>query len=141
MEVLIRILAESFTGIVLMTLFSYAVSLVYAKRWKEPELLNILMNRELKKRKKIAGWLLHYTVGVFFVCVYEVLWLVTEMRPNLYFVIGSGIASGFLGIFGWKMMLDLSSNPPRINRVQYFVHLVIAHIIFVFGVVLTQRLW
>ncbi|MEJ7644191.1 MAG: hypothetical protein WKF87_06330 [Chryseolinea sp.] len=87
------VVAASTVGIILMTLFSYIVSVLRKKQFTEPVILNDLIRRlkvvsiENKYRHPL-GWIIHYVVGLVFVICYHLLWsrdLMTPTALNGYF--------------------------------------------------------
>lgn len=135
------VLAEAFTGIVLMTFFSYLVTKVFKDFYIEPGLLNFLFVQtgiDVLHDKR-AGWIVHYAIGVLFVVAYQVIWNTTPIDPTWQTAFWFGVISGLIGIGGWTMMFSLARQKPKINFLGYFAHLLVAHIVFVAGVVLTER--
>lgn len=120
-----------------MTLFSYVVSVLVKDNFKEPELLGILIKRlgaDLNKPlATLAGWQIHYAVGVIFVTVYTLLWERKALRPGLKSGIFLGLISGVIGIGFWKIVFTLHPDPPRIQLKKYYVQLLLAHVLFGIG--------
>lgn len=119
----------------LMTLFSYTVSYIKSSRFKEPELLNILISRSTffsfnPSKKNVTGWMIHYFIGWIFVTIFDLIWNFTFIEPSL--VSGSflGFLAGFVGITGWKLMFRSNTDPPGVEFKNFYFHLMIAHIIF-----------
>ena len=137
---IIRILVEALTGIVLMTLFSYIVSYVSNKNFKEPALLNHLLRRG-NRDAPVMGWAVHYIIGVLFTAAYEAIWLLWDVAPDIWFVLIAGTLSGITGVIGWTCMLKISSDPPQIALRDFLLQLVFAHVIFVFGAVLVRHFY
>jgi len=137
---IIRILVEAFAGIVLMTLFSYIMSGLAKKNFKEPNLLNDLLN-QANRDGSLAGWAVHYSIGVLFTAIYEAIWLLWDLAPEFWFTLTAGIISGIIGVIGWSLMLKLSNDPPKIALKDFYLQLVLAHVFFVLGVVITHRLF
>jgi len=129
-----KILISAFVGTSAMTLFSYLVSASEHKNFREPQVLAELIKRLPKNGSKdkaqIAGWCLHYTVGVSFVTLYNELWKQKIIKPSLTSGAVMGAVSGLVGISGWKGMFELHPNPPSKNLKQYFGHLMLAHVVF-----------
>lgn len=118
-----------------MTLFSYVISWLFRKNYKEPVLLEFLMStfgfKVAKHYKVMASWSLHYFIGLIFVLSYYLpIWL----NFNWYtitlfsgFVFGSII--GCIGIVFWKVMFTLSPKDPPTYTSGYYLQLFFAHII------------
>lgn len=129
------ILISGLVATTVMTLFSYVVSNFKAKQFREPELLNSLISRseiiELKPSKKhFLGWIIHYLIGWFFVVGFSFIWEYTQFSADIISGAVLGMAAGIIGIFGWIMMFKLNQNPPEIDFSQFYIQLIIAHILF-----------
>lgn len=119
----------------LMTLFSYLVSYVRSSRFKEPELLNSLIKSSSAiplnpSEKNIKGWLIHYLIGWVFMVFFDIIWTYTVINPSLLTGSLLGLLAGFIGIAGWRIMFRLNNDPPEIPFRSFYLHLLIAHIIF-----------
>jgi hypothetical protein len=133
------------TGIICMTAFSYVYSWLRKKTFREPELLNELLSRlgllsQNNVKKHPAGWIIHYLVGVLFVVAYGYIFRATHLDPTLLTYAGFGFVSGIIGIIGWKITFGIHPRPPEIHFSEYYLHLLIAHVIFGMGVWLGYRL-
>ena len=120
-------------GTSVMTAFSYAISGGHKKNFREPELLGILMERLSQKQGRwirLAGWPLHYTLGLVWAGVY-IFWL-KAANKNLGFKYATmfGCCSGAVAIVIWRLLFKLHPHPPKIFYKQFFAQLFIAHIIF-----------
>ncbi|WP_034918962.1 hypothetical protein, partial [Gillisia sp. CAL575] len=142
-----RLLVAGLVATSLMTAFSYIISNIRNRQFREPELLNIVLSRsdffriELSKNSS-AGWILHYLIGWLFVIVFRLIWKL-DIIP-ISFLSGGllGFAAGIIGVLGWKMMFLLSKNPPDTNwDVEYYSQLIVAHIIFGLSVALVYNIW
>jgi len=132
------ILAIFISGILataVMTLFSYVVSNFKSKQFREPELLNSLISRsEIIKleisKNHILGWGIHFMIGWFFAFIFSLIFEFIDFSAGI--ISGSilGLLAGFIGIFGWKVMFKLNRNPPDIDFSQFYLQLIIAHILF-----------
>lgn len=117
-----------------MTLFSYLVSELENSNFKEPHMLEILIQRLFPKQKKVLGkvegWVLHYLVGLLFVAVYSEAWERNKLKPGA----GSGFLFGALSsvpaVAIWDYTLKVHPLPPHINKNEFFKQLVIAHLVF-----------
>ena len=131
------IISGALIGTSMMTLFSYFLSKISDKNFSEPDLLNqLLVNLqifEFSKEPVMPGWILHYVVGFIFVAGFHVFWNVTTIDPS--FLSGSilGLFCGFIGVTGWHLVLLLHPKPPSIALKKYYIHLLVAHIIFGLG--------
>ncbi|RAV28632.1 hypothetical protein [Sinomicrobium soli] len=126
------------TGIVstsVMTLFSYVYARLRFSVFKEPELLNILIRNSSKipftpGRNSALGWVLHYTIGMIFVWIFDLLLQAGLITFSMAISVVYGISIGVIGVFAWLLMFALSNNPPRIRYGEFFVHLLLAHLLF-----------
>lgn len=112
----------------MMTIFSYALSYIVKMNFKEPEHLSVMLKR-IPIHDKVAGWAIHYIVGLIFVVAYFLIW-----KNGIEANIGSGLAigaiSGLIAILVWHLTLKLHPHPPRIHRIPFYIQLVSAHIVF-----------
>jgi len=142
MEVL-KIIIATLIGTTVMTAFSYYISEKFDKLFKEPVLLNYLMvmaGLNLKGNlEKLAGWVLHYFIGLLFVIAYNYIWKLYELSwlSALYLGIGSGI----VGIVSWIIMFSMSSATPKVHFKEYYLQLFFAHIFFAFAVTATYKIF
>lgn len=122
-------------GTTLMTIFSYGVSRLRNRQFTEPILLNRLLCgfgilKEYQVEKSIAGWIIHYAIGLLFISIYYVVWSRTRFDPTFSTAFVLGCFSGFAGIFGWSILFKIQSAPPNIRVSEYFAQLFVAHVIF-----------
>ncbi len=136
--VILQILLASFVGTTIMTVFSYLVSIAAGKQFREPVLLNKLLDRWVNMhitphRSNPMGWLLHYLVGVAFVLAYHLVWVYTAIGPSWYSAVVMGAISGIAGIGIWYVTFLMHSKPPKVHLFGFFSQLFFAHIFFGFG--------
>lgn len=64
----------------------------------------------------------------------------TSVDPS--FLSGSffGLICGFIGVAGWHFVLSIHPKPPLIDLKKYYIHLLVAHIIFGWGAALGYKL-
>lgn len=125
----------------LMTLFSYIWSGIGGNKFKEPQLLNQLIQRSATIRlnpgkSNVTGWIIHYTIGWFFVLCFHLIWSYTILEPSLGNGAILGAIAGVVGITGWKTFFYLNADPPEIEFRKFYFHLMLAHIIFGLGAVI-----
>ncbi len=144
---IIKLLVAGLVATSLMTAFSYIISNIKNRQFREPELLNIVLSRsdlfrlELSKNSS-AGWILHYLIGWLFVIVFEMIWKLDIIPISILSGALLGFAAGIIGVLGWKLMFSLSKNPPDTNwDVEYYSQLIVAHIIFGISVALVYNIW
>lgn len=134
-----QILTASIFATTAMTAFSYAFSYISKGNFKEPQLLNYLIdklpnNESHISREHVVGWLIHFTIGVFFVLIFRL--IVDLYAIDLSFQNGIifGVLAGFSGCVVWGLAFALHPNPPAIKKALFYFQLIFAHIIF--GVVM-----
>lgn len=143
--ILIQILFAAVVGTTLMTLFSYLLSERQNKQFKEPVILNKLL-KPLRfatiRNVSISGWgwLLHYSVGVVFALMFFWVWNVTEITPSVLSGALLGIPAGIIGITGWSVLFALHPDPPQIDFQNFYLQLMIAHMVYGVGAALGIRL-
>jgi hypothetical protein len=135
MKAPVKILLAGIVGTSFMTLYSYYAAKKEKQQYKEPELLNKLIDRNKTidvdvSKKHAAGWLAHYGVGVLFVFSYWVVYREALHSPGAVKVLIVGSASAGIAVVSWKIMFAASPNPPNNNRFGYYRQLAIAHLIF-----------
>lgn len=85
------------------------------------------------RKPVIPGWVLHYVIGFIFVIGFHFFWKVTSVTPSLLSGSLLGLLCGFMGIAGWHLVFLLHPKPPSINLKEYYLHLIVAHILFGLG--------
>jgi hypothetical protein len=140
-----KIMIAAFSATNIMTTFSYIISLSYNRLFKEPVMLNFILDNmgiTLKgKWKKAGGWLAHYIIGFFFALIYETLWRYTGIKFGWLSGIAFGIASGVVGIIGWHIIYRLPDEKPVAHLREYYLQLFFAHIIFACAVVIAFKIF
>jgi hypothetical protein len=131
-------------GTTLMTLFSYLVSIAEKENFSEPEHLGTLMHRLVpgssKRMSQVAGWGVHYAVGLVFVLAYRELWKTGKVKKSLTNGLVLGALSGTLAVLVWKATMKAHPAPPWIDFTKYYIQLVPAHVVFAVCATLTSRL-
>lgn len=119
-----------------MTLFSYIISEIFKKLYKEPVLLEFIIRgfhfKIVEKLRIVLSWFIHYLIGFIFVVFYYLpIWLDCAWYEITFFsgfIFGSII--GIIGISGWHFMFKLSPTNAAQNRKGYYLQLYVAHVIF-----------
>jgi hypothetical protein len=119
----------------LMTIFSYVVSKLRNRQFTEPILLNRFLCgfgilKEYQLKKNIAGWIIHYIVGLLFLLSYYWIWAKTPLDPTIRTALILGPLSGIVGIVGWSILFRIQSVPANIRVSEYYAQLFVAHVIF-----------
>ena len=117
-----------------MTIFSYLVAEIQNEKFREPELLATLLRRllpELGRRYgKIAGWKIHYAVGLVFAIIYARVWERDKVKPSAKSGLVLGALSGLPAIAVWRLTFMLHPSPPKIHYRRFYGHLFLAHLVF-----------
>lgn len=127
------IASAAFSATTFMTIFSYLYASAKNSNMKEPDLLAKMINRVTgltKNNAAIAGWVLHYAVGLLFVEMYVQTWQRWQMRPSTKNGLLFGGISGVAAIVVWKLTLKKHPLPPAVNFKTHAVNLFIAHLVF-----------
>lgn len=131
---IVTILLATLVATSSMTAFSYLISETFRELYKEPVLLQFLMirfNFNLSpKEKAIAGWVIHYTIGLLFVIAWYILLKLCLFGLSWLSGLIYGIVIGIVGIGGWVIMFILANYTPRIDFKGYYLQLFFAHIVF-----------
>lgn len=133
-----QIVLASIISTVLMTVFSYAISIIRGKQFREPVLLNKLLDRWVHMHitphhSNPLGFLLHWFVGLLFVVVYHFIWVYTNIPVAWWSGALFGAVSGIVGIGIWTITFLIHPNPPKVHLWGFFAQLFFAHIIFGVG--------
>jgi hypothetical protein len=142
---LLKIAIAAFSATNVMTTFSYLISARFKRLFKEPVILNFILEEgigiNLKGTwQKIAGWIAHYAIGFAMVVCYEAIWRYTAI--GFGFVSGTvlGVVSGLIGIACWKAIYQTSIH-HNVSRRAYYIQLFAAHIIFALAVVVAFKIF
>lgn len=119
----------------MMTLFSFLLSNKKDRQFREPEILNKLISRSSTtkvsiKRKNVAGWFIHFGIGIVFTVIFLYLYNLEILSLDLLSILIFGISAGISGIIGWQFMFYLNSNPPDIALKSFYLQLIVAHLVF-----------
>lgn len=128
------LLIFSILATLLMTAFSYICAMLTGNNFREPELLNQLINTSVIPAKpgknSVLGWLLHLFIGFVFGVMMFLVWEFFDLSSYLIFGIMAGIIAGIIGILGWQLMFYLNPQPPDIDLNKFYTQLIVAHVIF-----------
>lgn len=140
---LTKIVLGGLVGTTIMTAFSYMCGILFSKEFGEPKLLNKLLNRSFSgdedvKEDSPLGWIIHFAIGILFAWIMHLFFLWTD---HTTWPIGSllGLAMGMLGVLGWALVLNLHRSPPKLELTEFYLQLVVAHVIFGLGTVLAFK--
>lgn len=142
---ILKLLIAAFSATNIMTTYSYLVSISFKKLFKEPVMLNFILDgagiRPRGKWKKFSGWLAHYLIGLAFVLLYEIIWRYTRVEFGFVSGIIFGIISGLVGIACWRLIYRLPDGNPHIPSKEYAIQLFFGHVIFAVAVVVAFKIF
>jgi len=145
MQRLIDIFKSGVIGTSAMTVFSYLYAYIVKDNVKEPKLLAKMFRRLVpgtdKLNARIAGWVIHYAVGLLFAELYIELWERTSVKADVKSGLILGGLSGIAAILIWKFTLESHPIPPSVDFTKHAVNLIIAHLIFGVFAVLAYKPW
>jgi hypothetical protein len=122
------------TGTTAKTFFSYAVSSIQRRNFRDPELLGDalcdIMPHLRSQYIKIANWNIHYALGFMFTMLYAKALQEVKIDPNTRNGIVLGALTGCAGIVAWRIAKNISSKPLWRNPLHLLSHLSTAHLIF-----------
>ena len=135
---LIQVIIAGITGTILMTAFSFIMARVKSQQFKEPKLLNMLLRRSTFDQRahadnSLLGWVLHFAIGIILMILFYILHLTFSFNITFLSIISYGIFAGILAILSWHIMFLISSPPPDISLKEFYIQLLIAHILFALG--------
>ncbi|MBZ4033380.1 hypothetical protein K6T82_01275 [Flavobacterium sp. 17A] len=117
-----------------MTWFSYFISKIFQKQYKEPIILatvfgefNFNISGGIKRK---VGWMLHFLIGFLFVAGYHIILDENILSISIPSAILLGSISGIIGIIGWFIIFKNTNYKPRIDFTGYYIQLFFAHIVF-----------
>ena len=117
-----------------MTAYSFAVSELRNKNFKEPHLLGTMLRRlvitDSSRSSKLTGWAIHFLVGVALAASYDLLSRKLTLEPTLPKGAVIGGLTGILGSLAWHVTLQNHPFPPAMDRKRFYGQLIIAHVIF-----------
>ena len=134
---LIRVIMAGILGTVLMTSFSYVISRMKSQQFKEPKLLNMILRRSTydmnPSNNSVLGWVVHFSIGVILMTLFYVLHLTFSFSISAVSILIYGIIAGILSILSWHFMLSISSNSPDFALRDFYMQLLMAHVLFALG--------
>jgi uncharacterized membrane protein YagU involved in acid resistance len=125
----------------------YLLSYITKKKMKVVKILGTMLSiysnpegRLSESHKAITiGLLVHYGVGIIFAIGYLVLWENKIGKPDLINGLVFGTINGIFGIFIWRLFLLIHPSPPHLPFRSYMFSLVLGHIAFALGLILTYN--
>lgn len=143
MELVSKILTVGIFATSAMTFTSYLFSYLLKGNFKEPKLLNSLLDHLPSlyarfSKNNVVGWVIHFSIGCFFVLVFEILRSLFSIELSFKTAIIFGIVAGTIAIIVWSLMLNLHPHPPAIKRKMFYFQLIFAHLVF--GIIMIECL-
>jgi len=134
---LLKVIIAAILGTVLMTTFSYVISRIKSQQFKEPKLLNMILRRSTYEmnpsNNSILGWVVHFSIGVILMTLFYIFHLTFSFSISLVSILIYGISAGILSIISWHLMFMLRLNTPDIALKEYYIQLLISHVLFALG--------
>lgn len=135
MEEFSFILTTAFFATLAMTLFSYLMSQTFHQNFREPQLLNLLLDKlphaDFQVAKEhVIGWTIHFSIGFLFVFIFFQLRKIFSYDLSLATGIIFGTIAGLFGAIAWRLFFALHPNPPQVKKWHFLFHLIFAHIVF-----------
>lgn len=136
---------SGFCATFVMTGFSYMLARIRDDNFRQPELLNTLLFERKKlvysKRHNLAGWTIHFLIGVGMISLLNALWYFDIVSPSYFNAMVIGIGAGALGVLGWHLIFRSSAIDPPVVLKHFYLQLVVAHIIFTITGLALYKLW
>ena len=134
----LKIFLAKVNATVMMTIFSYVVSRIRHKDFKEPEIINHLLKPikflKIKSEKWfLGGWALHFFTGVLFVTAYHFIWENNYYGSTFISASELGGATGIIWLIAWTLIFKYHPHPPNIKLKQFYVQIFFSHIVFAIG--------
>ena len=129
-----HIIIGGIAGTTAFTLFSYMLSRLLNKNFKEPELLGRMIDTlepDMDNGEaRFTGWILHYAVGCAFAAGYSMLLKTTGLQPSVKNGLIIGAVTGIPAVQSWDVALKTHPAPPRKRSLNYYSQLLVGHAIF-----------
>ena len=142
---LLKIMIAAFSATNIMTTYSYLVSISFKELFREPIMLNFILDGagiNLKGRfRKFSAWLAHYLIGLAFVLIYEAVWRYTNIEFGFTSGICFGIISGLIGVSAWRLCYRLPDGKRHVPSKEYAIQLFFGHVIFAVAVVIAFKIF
>ncbi|MCH4822113.1 hypothetical protein ML462_02920 [Gramella lutea] len=137
---LFQVILAGVLGTVLMTAFSYFLSKVRSRQFKEPKLLNMILRRSSHEHmnpsnNSFIGWVVHFSIGIILMTLFYLFHLIFSFRISFLSIFLYGIITGAMAILSWHLMFYISPRPPDVNLNEFYIQLFIAHVLFAAGAI------
>ncbi len=132
---ILKILCVCIGATAIMTAFSYMASFLGNKNFREPELINLILDN-LKffpfniKKKSVLGWVLHFLIGFIFTLLGFSILALTELVPDATFGISFGAIAGVFAMIVWSIGFKITKRILSYSRSIFNFQIFIAHVLF-----------
>ncbi|MUP44709.1 hypothetical protein E0K83_02990 [Gramella sp. BOM4] len=140
MELFLVILA-GITGTVLMTVFSYLLSRIRTSKFREHQLLNIILRRASVEpmnpsNDSLIGWVVHFSIGIILMTIFYMVHLIFSFPVSFISIFLFGLITGGMAVLSWHLMFYISRIPAEFKFRKFYVQIFIAHLIFALGAII-----
>jgi hypothetical protein len=136
----LAIVLSGVAGTLAMTLFTELVSAIFKKPFHVVQILSRMLRRrdnpELLAGKYVSysiAMIVHYTIGILFSYAFNFFLKQGLLQLTLWNALLFGILAGLIGVLGWRIVLAIHPNPPKIIPSQYLLVIWVGHLIFAIG--------
>ncbi len=137
---LLKVILAGVVGTVIMTAFSYFLSKVRSRQFKEPKLLNMILRRSSHdhmnpSNNSFIGWVVHFSIGIILMTLFYLFHLIFSFKISVISIILYGLITGSMAILSWHLMFYISASPPDVDLKEFYIQLFIAHVLFAAGAI------
>lgn len=144
-EVVLKVFLQGIAGTAVMTAALYLISYFTSDRFKVVKILGTMLTLQTTPEKGLSdkpsaitvGLIAHYLVGIGFAAIYEQLWSQEITAPTFVNTTLLGFINGIVGAIVWKIFISVHPNPPRIPLRSYLVAIILGHVFFAYGILIT----
>ena len=134
----LKVFLAKVTATMLMTIFTYAVSMIRHKDFKEPEIINHLLKpikflRIKNEKLFLGGWALHFFIGVMFVTAYHFIWENNYYGSTFLSACELGAATGVFWLIAWTLIFTYHPAPPKLKLKEFYIPIFVSHVVFGIG--------
>lgn len=135
---IIEILYASLFGAAAVSIFTYSLSALLSRQFRQPVLLEKFLDIEHIRLphivKRILTWFAHISMGVILGIIYFYVtpekYIYTWKAALLFGILGAAF-----GIFVWALLLKCYRYEFKIDYNGFMIHLFFAHLIFAFAII------
>ncbi|QYA24538.1 hypothetical protein G3I01_03115 [Gramella sp. MT6] len=135
---LLKVILAGILGTILMTGFSYVLARLKDQEFREPRLLNMILRRSTYDKvnpsnNSILGWVVHFSIGIILMTLFYIIHLIFSFSISFTSILVYGVFAGILSILSWHLMFVISPNSENVQLKEFYVQILIAHILFAMG--------